>query len=103
MMYRIAVIGERDVVLGFRAIGMETVAAENAAEAAEALHRMAKEDYAIIYITEDYASAMSREIERYAEQRTPAVIPIPGRDGPCGVAAAAITAAVERAVGADIK
>ena len=33
-MYKIAVIGERDVVLGFRAIGMETVAAENAAEAA---------------------------------------------------------------------
>lgn len=102
-MYKIAVIGERDVVLGFRAIGMETVPAENAAEAAEALHRMAKEGYAIVYITENYAPALSREIARYAEQRTPAVILIPGRDGSSGAAAAAVTAAVERAVGADIK
>lgn len=100
---KIAVIGERDVVLGFRAIGMETVAAESAAEAAEALHRMAKEDYAIIYITESYAASLTHELARYTEHPIPAVIPIPGRDGALGIAAAGITAAVERAVGADIK
>ena len=51
-MNKIGVIGGRDSVLGFRALGLDTCIAENGEQAKAALHRMAKENYAIIYITE---------------------------------------------------
>ena len=50
-MNKIGVIGGRDSVLGFRALGLDTCIAENGEQAKAVLHRMAKENYAIIYIT----------------------------------------------------
>ena len=46
-MYRIAVIGDPDSVLGFKALGMEVCPAEDVEQARQAIHRMAKETYAI--------------------------------------------------------
>ena len=47
-MNKIGVIGGRDSVLGFRALGLDTCIAESGEQAKDALHRMAKENYAII-------------------------------------------------------
>ena len=101
-MYKIAVLGDRDSVLGFKALGLEVVFAEDADTARQALHRLAREDYAIIYITEQLARDLSAEIARYKDAVTPAVILIPGKTGFLGLGAAALQSAVERAVGADI-
>ena len=79
-MNKIGVIGGRDSVLGFRALGLDTCIAENGEQAKAALHRMAKENYAIIYITEHLAAQIPAEIERRREDVSPAVILIPGRD-----------------------
>ena len=57
-MYRIGVIGDRDSVLGFQALGLEVCPAENAEEARQALHRMAKENFAILYLTEQLAAQL---------------------------------------------
>ena len=75
-MYKIAVMGDQDSVLGFKALGLEVCAAATAEQAREALHRMAKEDYAIIYMT--------------------------GKEGSLGIGMDNVKTAVERAVGADI-
>ena len=101
-MYKIAVLGDRDSVLGFKALGLEVVFAEDADTARQALHRLAREDYAIIYITEQLARDLSAEIARYKAAVTPAVILVPGKTGSLGLGAAALQSAVERAVGADI-
>ena len=90
-MYRIGVIGDRDSVLGFQALGLEVCPAETAEEARQALHRMAKENFAILYLTEQLAAHL-----------TPAIILIPGKEGSLGIGMANIKTAVERAVGADI-
>ena len=63
---------------------------------------MAKEDYAIIYVTEQLAANLSADIARYKTEVTPAVILIPGKTGSLGIGAQALQSAVERAVGADI-
>ena len=97
-MNKIGVIGGRDSVLGFRALGLDTCIAENGEQAKAALHRMAKENYAIIYITEHLAA----QIERRREDVSPAVILIPGREGSLGIGTAGVHAAAEKAVGADI-
>ena len=85
-----------------RALGLEAVPVETAEQAKAALHRMAKEDYAVIYLTETFAADMSAEIEHYKDELKPAIILIPGRQGSLGIGKANLRKAVERAVGADI-
>ena len=101
-MYKIAVMGDRDSVLGFRALGLEVFPVEDSQEARRQLHRLAREQYAVIYITEQLSLELSREIDRYKDDVTPAIILIPGRQGSRGLGLSALQSAVERAVGADI-
>ena len=101
-MYKIAVMGDMDSVLGFKALGLEVCPVSTPEEGHEALHRMAKENYAIIYMTEQLASKLGGDIQRYKDALTPAIILIPGREGPLGLGQSALRAAVEKAVGTDI-
>jgi len=101
-MYKIAVLGDRDSVLGFKALGLDTYFVESTEEARQQLHRLAKEEYAIIYITEQLAADLTADIARYKTTVTPAVILIPGKTGSLGLGAQALQSAIERAVGADI-
>jgi len=101
-MYKIAVLGDRDSVLGFKALGLDIFPVEGVEEGRQTLHQLAKEDYAIIYITELLAQSVRSEIDRYKTSVTPAVILIPGKGGSLGLGAQALQSAIERAVGADI-
>ena len=107
-MYKIAVLGDRDSVLGFKALGLDTFPVEDAEEARHTLHKLAKpaggapSEYAIIYVTEQLAQTIQADIDRYKTAVTPAVILIPGKSGSLGLGAQALQSAVERAVGADI-
>ena len=103
-MLKIAVIGGRDTVIGFRALGLETYPAADAAEAGHILRRLTREneDYAIIYIEENLAAELEHEIDKFKDRPTPAVILIPGREGSMGLGQSALKAAVERAVGTNI-
>ena len=101
-MYKIAVMGDRDSVLGFQALGMDVFPMEDRIQARQTLRRLAKEDYAIIYMTEQLARELTTDIDQYKDDLTPAVILIPGRQGSLGIGADALQQAVERAVGANI-
>ncbi len=103
-MLKIAVIGGRDTVMGFRALGLETYPAADAAEAGHILRRLTREsdDYAIIYIEENLAAELAHEIDKFKDRPTPAIILIPGREGSMGLGQSALKAAVERAVGTNI-
>lgn len=102
LMYKIAVLGDRDSVLGFKALGLDVYPAETVEEAKATLHRLASEDCAIVYLTEQLGVQMEEEIARYKDEMKPAIILIPGKDGSLGIGMANVTRAVERAVGADI-
>ncbi|MBE6600001.1 MAG: V-type ATP synthase subunit F [Ruminococcaceae bacterium] len=102
-MYKIAIIGDRDSVLGFMALGFATYEAENAERAAKILHTIARdESYAVIFIVEDLAQNMVYDILKYKDDPLPAIVSIPGRAGANGFGMNSIKSAVERAVGADI-
>ena len=102
-MYRIAIIGDRESVLGFMALGFSVFEAENAAAAGETLHRLADTgEYAVIFLVENYAADLTNDLARYKNTPLPAVTVIPGKAGTTGYGMAAIKSAVERAVGADI-
>ena len=101
-MYKIAVVGDKDSVLGFKALGLDVHPVENVEQARKAVHTLAKESCAIIYLTEQLAAQMQPEIQRYKDALTPAIILIPGKEGSLGIGMANVKKAVERAVGADI-
>ena len=100
--YRIAVLGDRESVLGFKALGLDVFPAESVEEARSTLHRLAKENYAVVYMTEQLAQYMTDDLGRYKDELTPAVILIPGKEGSLGIGMANVKKSVERAVGADI-
>jgi V/A-type H+-transporting ATPase subunit F len=101
-MYKIAVVGDQDSVLGFKALGLDVHSVETVDEAKRVVHALAKENCAIIYLTEQLAAQMQAEIARYKDALTPAIILIPGKEGSLGIGMANVKTAVERAVGADI-
>ncbi len=101
-MYKIGVVGEKDAVLGFKALGFSVFPVENREQAVSTLSELARDKYAVIYITEQTAANIGNEISQYRSERVPAVIPIPGVQGSLGIGMGEIKKCVEKAVGADI-
>lgn len=101
-MHKIGIIGDSDSVMGFLALGYSVHEAPNAQEAGRILKRIAAEDYAIIFIVENYAIELADEIAKYRNSPLPAVIPIPGKSGGTGYGMDNLKKSAERAVGADI-
>ena len=101
-MYRMAVLGDKDSIYGYAALGMEVCPVTDDAEAAHRLRELAEGDYAVVYVTEALAERIPGEIARYREQMLPAVILIPGVYGNTGAGIGNVKKSVEQAVGSDI-
>lgn len=103
-MYKIAVVGARDTVMGFKALGLSTLPVTDPEDAKRVLRRITKpeEGYAVIYLEETLADELKAEIEKFRDQPSPAIILIPGRNGSTGRGLSELHAAVERAIGSDI-
>lgn len=101
-MYKVGVIGDKDSVMGFVALGLDAFEAGDAAQTAELLRRLARQQYAVIYITEQAAQPVLDVIDEYKDAELPAIILIPGIQGSLGIGMAGVKKSVERAVGADI-
>lgn len=101
-MYKIGVMGDRESVMSFKALGLDVFPCETEEEARKILHEIAKDKYGIIYITEDLIKSIEKDIDRYNDSIIPAIIPIPSRQGASGMGMMNVKKSVERAVGADI-
>ena len=103
MTYRIAVVGDWESVMGFRALGLEAYPVASVEEAREIVRDLAKDgSCAVIYLTEQLAKDMGDVLARYKDELRPAIILIPGRGGSLGIGRDNIQQAIQRAVGADI-
>ncbi len=96
------VVGERDAVLAFKAMGMKVVPAETPAAIASAVFHLAEEGVPVIFITERAARLSPETFERYKASVSPVLIPIPGSQGTDGFGMQRVKANVEKAIGADI-
>lgn len=103
-MYKIAVLGDRQSVMGFAALGLSIYPVDDDARALAAFKNLAKdEEIAIIYVTESLHAPLKTGIDKYQDSVRPAVILIPDSGGSLGLGRSALQSAVERAVGgADI-
>lgn len=102
-MSKIGMIGDRDAILGFMALGFSVHEISSAEQGAKLLHTLVRSgEYSILFITENYAKELEDEISKYKDLPLPAIISLPGREGSTGYGMNLIKNAVERAVGADI-
>lgn len=100
-MYKTAVMGDRDSIYGFGAVGIEVYPVDEANEGICILRKLSDE-YAVIFITEKLASEMEAEIQKYSGRTVPAIIPIPGITGNTGLGLRNVIKSVEQAVGSDV-
>ncbi|HOB20161.1 MAG TPA: V-type ATP synthase subunit F [Candidatus Atribacteria bacterium] len=101
-MSKIGVIGDRDSILGFKTLGLDIFPVTEPEQAARLVHRLAKENYVVIFMTEAIAKDLGETIERYKTVPYPAIILIPGNQGSMGLGMKGIRENVEKAIGADI-
>ena len=101
-MYRIAVIGDRDSIYGFAALGLDVFPISDSAEGSRTLKSLVESEYAVIYITEALAAELERELDHFRQLPLPAIIPIPGIIGNNGMGIKMVKKSVEQAVGSDI-
>lgn len=99
---KMGVVGERDAVLAFKAMGMRVLPAQTAQEVHAAVMRLARENVPVIFITERAARLSPEIMERFKASANPVLIPIPGSNGADGFGMQRVKANVEKAIGADI-
>jgi len=98
----IAVIGERDSILCFQAVGLKTFPVMEPAEARELMARALKGDYAVIFVTESLAGDLGDMIEEASSRPLPSIVLIPNNRGSLGIASGRMRDMIRKAVGADI-
>ena len=101
-MYQVAVLGDHDSVMGYRALGMTVVTVDDASQAAPLIDRLVHEHYAVIFLTEAVAEANAAYLKQMRERRLPAIIPIPSLHGTTGFGMRQVRESVRRAVGIDL-
>lgn len=101
-MANIAVMGDRDSIYGFAALGLDTFFVYGEEEIRQCFYRLSGGDYGVIYMTEAAAASIREDLEKVRTKALPAVILIPGVWGNTGAGVANIKKSVEQAVGSDI-
>lgn len=101
-MFKIGVVGDKDSVLAFKALGVDVFPVYDKEEARKVVDTIAQQKYGIIFITEQIASLIPETIERYDKEIVPAVILIPNNQGTLDIGMKRINENVENAIGSNI-
>lgn len=99
---KIAVVGDKDSILAFQSIGIDVFPVFTAIQARNTVDELAKDEYGVIFITEQVANEIRETIDRYKKSILPAIILIPSNQGTLGIGMDEINKNVEKAVGSNI-
>ena len=98
---KIAIIGDGDSVLAFKAVGVDAYPVTDGEQAGETLKKLAK-NYAIIFVTDVIAKEIDEIISRYVASTYPIIMSVPSKSGSNGYGMEKIKQAMEKALGVDI-
>lgn len=99
---KIGVVGDKDSVLAFKAMGVDVYPVVEEAEARNTIDNLAANNYGIIFVTEQVAEKVQETIARYDREVLPAIILIPSNQGTLNIGMQRISDNVEKAVGMNI-
>lgn len=102
LMDKIAVIGDRESIKGFASLGLDIFPCEDKTAGEKVFKELISKDYGVIYITEQLAALLPREIAKTDKKFKPSVVAIPDISNGKGFGREALRQAVIKAVGSDI-
>ena len=97
---RIGIIGEKNMVLAFRDLGMTVFGVEVEEDFLKAKEEIEKDNFAVIFVTETIAKKYN--LEDFYLKTLPAVLVIPGVKGSLGEGATSLKKTLERALGSEL-
>lgn len=101
-MYKIAIIGSREEILGFKALGLSPLSVDSKEEAVKAIDNIIeKKEMAIVFITENWAQEIKEKLLELTGE-LPAIVTVPNYAGSKGMGEKKLRKIVEQAVGSDI-
>ena len=98
---KMAIVGDGDSIMVFKAAGVATFPAQDEKRAREVIRKIAGE-YQIIFLTEELARPLADFLKRFDEEPYPVVVSIPSGKGSTGYSKELLKDAMERALGVDI-
>jgi len=101
-MSKVAIIGDKTSILGFKALGLDTYPVVRPEDARDVWPQIREQDYGVIFVTEPVYKVMEDLFQEVAEQIAPAITVLPATTGGTGIGMERIKKIIERAVGADI-
>jgi V/A-type H+/Na+-transporting ATPase subunit F len=99
---KVAVVGDRTSVAGFRPLGFAVFALGAPAEARELWPELASGEYGVVFVTEPVYEEIGDLIAEVADVALPAVSVIPGAGSEGGVGEKKLARAIERALGTTV-
>ncbi len=114
MKYKIAIVGKKEEIIGFSAVGVQIFPTKDVEHAISTLFdiKKARQDnndenspplYAIAFVMEDIMKEVSEDdLKKLTAGALPAIISLPGHKGASGFGETKIRSIVEKAVGTDI-
>jgi len=101
-MYKIALLGDRDSLLGFQLLGISIFEIFNKEEAIKTLNNLIKESFAVIFITEEVANQILEVIEELQKKPLISITIIPSKIESKNLGINLLRKNVEKAIGTDI-
>jgi V/A-type H+-transporting ATPase subunit F len=101
-MSNIALIGEKELIIGFNLVGMKLFPVVNSEEAIKALKDCNKNNFAIVFITDNIAQKIIDKIEEYQKISSISICILPNRIKDTNLNINILRKNVEKAVGTDI-
>jgi V/A-type H+/Na+-transporting ATPase subunit F len=102
-MPKMAVVGDSTSIMGFKPLGLDTYALNDADRISALWPQLLQDDYAIVLMTEPVFEKAQALLKQAETRVTPAVIAIPSTAGATGGGRRYIQGLMERAIGASIK
>ncbi len=98
---KMAIVGDGESIMVFRAAGVDTFPVGDAKKARETI-RLAAKEHDIIFVTEEFYKPNEEFMKRFDEEAYPVVISIPSKSGSTGYSDELLKTAMEKALGVDI-
>jgi len=101
-MYKIALVGDRDSIIGFQLLGISIFPVTNKEETINILNELIKEKYAAVFITEEIASQIFEKIEELQKISLISLTIIPNKLEKKELGLKILRKNMEKAIGIDI-
>ena len=102
MINKIALMGDKDSIIGFKLLGVDLYPIKKTDEAINLLNKISKENYAVIFITEDIAKDIIEVINEYQRVSKVSFTVLPEKLVNRNIGLKLLKKNIEKAIGKDI-